>query len=141
MANIIPLRWVRVEHYGNEHGYFYESNLVKVKGHASIQVEVPNETGVDIIYLVSLSGERFVSISHDYFAELHIRELKLYGVGQIVKFRINKLPFYAIIQGDDLTDAGDTNPDDPEDLVNAFAGSDGEYFRGKDTEIYAGKQP
>ena len=26
-------------------------------------------------------------------------------------------------------------------LVNAFAGSEGEYFRGKDTEIYAGKQP
>ena len=84
MAQIIPLRWVRVEHSGNEHGYFYESNLVKVKGHASIQVEVPNETGVDISHLVSLSGERFVSISHDYFAELHIRELKLYGVGQIV---------------------------------------------------------
>ena len=62
-------------------------------------------------------------------------------MGQIVKFRINKLPSYAIIQGDDLTDAGDTNPDDPTDLVNAFAGSEGEYFRGKDTEIYAGKQP
>ena len=141
MANIIPLRWVRVEHSKNEHGYFYESNLVKVKGHASIQVEVPNESSVDISYLVSLTGERFVSISQDYFVELHIKELKLHGVGQIFKFRINKLPTYAIIQGDDLTDAGDTNPDDPEDLVNAFAGSEGEYFRGKDTEIYAGKQP
>ena len=141
MAQIIPLRWTKVIAPGNNQGYFYESNLVKVKGRSAVQVEVPNETGVDISYLVSLSGERFVSISQDYFAELHIRELKLYGVGQIVKFRINKLPSYAIIQGDDLTDAGDTNPDDPEDLVNAFAGSDGEYFRGKDTEIYAGKQP
>ena len=141
MAQIIPLRWFRVEHSGNDRGYFYESNLVKVKGHASIQVEVPCEAGVDISYLVSLTGERFVSIDQDYFSELHIRELNFYGVGQIVKFRINKLPSYAIIQGDDLTDAGDTNPDDPTDLVNAFAGSEGEYFRGKDTEIYAGKQP
>ena len=141
MAQIIPLRWFRVEHSGNDRGYFYESNLVKVKGHASIQVEVPGEAGVDISYLVSLTGEKFVSIDQDYFSELHIRELNFYGVGQIVKFRINKLPSYAIIQGDDLTDAGDTNPDDPTDLVNAFAGSEGEYFRGKDTEIYAGKQP
>ena len=141
MAQIIPLRWFRVEHSGNDRGYFYESNLVKVKCHASIQVEVPGEAGVDISYLVSLTGERFVSIDQDYFSELHIRELNFYGVGQIVKFRINKLPSYAIIQGDDLTDAGDTNPDDPTDLVNAFAGSEGEYFRGKDTEIYAGKQP
>ena len=110
-----------------------------MKGHASIQVEVPHESGIDISYLVSLTGEKFVSLFQDYFSELHLRELKFYGVGQIIKFRINKLPSYAIIQGDDLTDAGDINPDDPEDLVNAFAGSEGEYFRGKDTEI--GKQP
>lgn len=140
MAQIIPLRWFRVEHSGNDRGYFYESNLVKVKGHASIQVEVP-DSGVDLSYLVSLTGERFVSIYQDYFADLHVHEIEFNGVGQIVKFRINKLPTYAIIQGDELTDAGDTNPEDPTDVVNGFAGSEGEYFRGKDTEIFAGKQP
>lgn len=141
MVNIIPLRWFRVDSPKNKGVHFYESNLVKVKGHASIQVEVPNESGIDISYLISLTGERFVSIFQDYFSELHLKELKFYGVGHIVKFRINKLPSYAIIQGDDLTDAGDINPDDPEDLVNAFAGSEGEYFRGNNTEIFAGKQP
>lgn len=140
MAQIIPLRWFRVEHSGNDRGYFYESNLVKVKGHASVQVEVP-DSGVDLSYLVSLTGERFVSIYQDYFADLHVHEIEFNGVGQIVKFRINKLPTYAIIQGDELTDAGDTNPEDPTDVVNGFAGSEGEYFRGKDTEIFAGKQP
>lgn len=141
MANFIPLRWTKVEHSGNDQGYFYESNLVKVKGHSAIQVEVPNESAIDISYLVSLSGEKFVSIFQDYFANLHIQDLKFYGVGQIVKFRINKLPSYAVIMGDDLTDAGDINPDELEDVVNAFAGLDGEYFRGSDTEIFAGKQP
>lgn len=68
-------------------------------------------------------------------------EIEFNGVGQIVKFRINKLPTYAIIQGDELIDAGDTNPEDPTDIMNGFAGSEGEYFRGKDTEIFAGKQP
>ncbi|MCM1438791.1 MAG: hypothetical protein NC131_06220 [Roseburia sp.] len=141
MANIIPLRWTKVAHSGNDKGYFYESNLVKVKGHAAVQVEVPNEAGLDISYLVSLSGDKFVSVYQDYFANLHIQELKFFGVGQIVKFRINKLPTYAIIQGDDLTDAGDINPEELEDIVNAFAGSDGELFRGNNTEIFAGKQP
>lgn len=139
MANVIQLRWTKVVHPGNVQGYFYESNLVKIKGHSAIQVEVLNETAVDISYLVSLTGERFVSTIQDYFANLHVRELNFHGVGQIVKLRINKLPSYAIIMGDDLTDAGDVNPVDPEDVTNAFAGSEGVYFRGKDTEIFAGK--
>lgn len=140
MANIIPLRWTKVIAPGNDQGYFYESNLVKVKGRSAVQVEVP-DSGVDLSYLVSLTGEKFVSIFHDYFADLHVHEIEFNGVGHIVKFRINKLPTYSIIQGDELIDAGDTNPEDPTDIMNGFAGSEGEYFRGKDTEIFAGKQP
>ena len=143
MASIILLRWTKIDHPGNDQGYFYESNLVKINGRAAIQVELPNESGISISYLVSLTGERFVSIFQDYFASLHANELRLNGVGQIVKFRINKLPEYAIIQGEDLTDAGDPDSDssgDSDDVTNGFAGSEEEYFRGNTTEIFAGQQ-
>lgn len=132
MAKIINLRWTKLDKY-------YESNLVKVNGIAYIQVQFDNQRDVDISYLLSLSGDRFVSISQDYFANLHIRPIPIKGVGQIVKFRINKLPDYAIVMGDDLDDAGDVNPEDPEDITNGFAGSEGEYFRCINSEIFVGR--
>lgn len=141
MAKYIQLRWVKIEHDGNSpEGYYYESNLIKLNSPADIQVQLP-ERDVDITYLLSLSGEKFVSIQQDYFAELHIRPIPVRGNGQIVKFRINKLPEYAIVMGEDIEDAGDTNPDNSDDVMNGFAGSDGEYFRGINSEIFAGKQP
>lgn len=139
MAKFIQLRWVKVKNKGNTpDGYYFESNLVKLNSSADIQVQLP-ERDVEISYLLSLSGEKFVSIAHDYFAELHIRPIPVKGNGQIVKFRMNKLPEYSVIVGDDIEDAGDTDPDNPEDVTNGFAGSEGEYFRGKNSEIFAGK--
>lgn len=140
MAKYIQLRWVKVQDSKNTpDGYYYESNLVKLNhGHADIQVSIPS-SDVDISYLLSLSGDKFVSIFHDYFAELHVRRIPVIGVGQILKFRMNKLPEYAIIMGDDIEDAGDINPDDETDILNGFAGSEGEYFRDKFSEIFAGK--
>lgn len=141
MSKIIQLRWVKVPNPGNTpDGYYYDSSLVKLNSEADIQVQIPSRD-VEISYLLSLSGDRFVSICNDYFADLHIRPIPVKGKGQIVKFRMNKLPEYAIVMGDDIEDAGDTNPDNPEDIANGFAGSEGEYFRGKNSEVLVGKNP
>lgn len=140
MAKFLQLRWTKVNDPGNTpNGYYYDSNLVKLnQGHADIQVQIPSNDA-EISYLLSLSGDKFVSIFHDYFGELHIKPIPVIGVGQILKFRVNKLPDNAIIIGDDLEDAGDINPDDPDDILNGFAGSEGEYFRDIYSEVFAGK--
>lgn len=142
MAKILYLRWTRVSDLGNTpDGFYYESNLVKINSAADIQVQLDKEAGVDITYLLSLSGDRFVSIHQDFFSKLHIRPIPVIGMGQILKFRINKLPDYSIVLGTDVEDVGDVNPDDPDDILYGFAGSDGEYFRGNNSEFFVGKNP
>lgn len=139
MAKYIQLRWTKIENKGNTpRGYYFDSNLVKLNSPADVQIQLP-ERDVEVSYLLSLSGEKFVSIHQDYFAELHIRPIPVRGNGQIVKFRINKIPEYAIVVGDNIEDAGDVNPENPEDITNGFAGSEGDYFRDKSSEIFAGK--
>lgn len=139
MAKYIQLRWTKIENKGNTpRGYYFDSNLVKLNSPADVQIQLP-ERDVEVSYLLSLSGEKFVSIHQDYFAELHIRPIPVRGNGQIVKFRINKIPEYAIVVGDNIEDAGDVNLENPEDITNGFAGSEGEYFRDKNSEIFAGK--
>ena len=140
MAKVLNLRWTRVKSEKNTpEGYYYDSNLVKLNSSADLQVQLDSEDDVEISYLLSLSGDRFVSITQDYFAKLHIRPVPVKGMGQIVKFRINKLPDYAVVIGDDIEDAGDVNPDDESDIKNGFAGSEGEYFRDKNSEVLVGK--
>lgn len=132
MANFLSLRWTKAKNY-------WESNLVKLNSQAFIQVQLDSEDGVDISYLLSLSGDTFVSIAQDYFAKLHIRLIPVPGLGQVMKFRINKLPDYSVILGDDIEDAGDTTPEEDKDVVNGFAGMEGEYFRCRNTEIFVGR--
>ena len=139
MAKYIQLRWTKIQNKGNTpDGYYFDSNLIKLNSSADIQVQLPDRD-VEISYLLSVSGERFVSIFQDYFAELHIRPIPVKGHGQIMKFRVNKIPEYSAVIGDDIEDAGDVNPGDPSDIKNGFAGSEGEYFRGNDSEILVGK--
>lgn len=130
MAKYIQLNWTKVSSY-------YESNLVILNSNASVQIEI-SERDVEVNYLLSLTGEKFASFFHDYFAELHINEIPLHGHGQVVKFRVNKLPDYAVVIGDDVEHGGEVNPDDPTDILEGFAGSEGEYFRDKNSEIFAG---
>ena len=140
MANFLQLRWTKVVNKDNTpNGYYYDSNLIKIKGHAIIQIETSGRKSLEITYLQRLTGEIFTSFVHDYFGELHINPIPIIGVGQILKFRVNELPDVAYIMGDDLTDSGDINPDDPVDILNGFAGRDGEYFRSINGEIFAGK--
>lgn len=139
MAKVIQLRWVKVNNHGNTpEGYYYDSNLIQLNSEADVQVQISSRD-VEISYLLSLSGDKFVSINSDYFADLHIRPIPVKGNGQIIKFRINKLPEYAIVMGNDIEDAGDTNPDDPEDILNGFAGMEGDYFRSKSSEVIVGR--
>lgn len=140
MAKLIILRWTKVmnKKSNNPKDHYFESNLIRLNSSADIQVQLPDRD-VEISYLLSISGDRFVSIFHDYFAELHIKPIPVKGHGQIMKFRTNKLPEYSVVIGNDIEDAGDVNPDDPSDITNGFAGSEGEYFRGKDLEILVGK--
>lgn len=138
MATFIQLRWTKISSSKNTpDGYYYESNLIKVKGNSILQVETPGMKDLDISYLHSLTGDKFVSFNQDYFKELHLQPIPIYGVGQVMKFRINKLPVNAVIMGDDITDAGDPNPDNPEDISNGFASSDGVYFCSGNSEIFA----
>lgn len=139
MAKYIQLRWTKIKNKGNTpDGYYFDSNLIKLNSSAAVQIQLP-EKDVEVSYLLSLSGEKFVSIHQDYFAELHIRPIPVICNGQIVKFRINKIPEYAVVMGDNIEDVGDVNPDDPGDVTNGFAGSEGDYFRDKNSEIFAGK--
>jgi hypothetical protein len=36
-------------------------------------------------------------------------------------------------------DGGDVDPDNPDDISNAFAGKEKEYFRGNNSELLLGK--
>ena len=138
MSNYIELRWFKVKDPGNTpNGYYYDSNLIQLNGPADIQIQT-TERSIDLTYLLSLNGERFVSFKQDYFAELHISHIPIIGVGQILKFRVNKLPDLGLIIGN-VDDMGDINPDEPEDIVNAFAGSEGEYFRDINGRLFIGK--
>ena len=59
-------------------------------------------------------------------------------IGQVIKFRVRKLPDYAVVVGD-IEDGGDVDTDNPDDIPNAFAGKEKEYFRGNNSELLLGK--
>jgi hypothetical protein len=45
---------------------------------------------------------------------------------------------YVVVVGD-IEDGGDVDPDNPDDIPNAFAGKEKEYFRGNNSELLLGK--
>ena len=60
------------------------------------------------------------------------------AVAANIKFRVRKLPDYAVVVGD-IEDGGEVDPDNPDDIPNAFAGKEKEYFRGNNSELLLGK--
>lgn len=141
MAKFLTLRWTKVKAESDDRlqSFYYESNLVKVTGPTLLQIDASEDTGIDISYLRSLTGDKFDTFYHDYFGKIHITPEPFFGIGQIVKFRINKLPILGTIIGEEVQDAGDVNQDNPNDILNGFAGSEGTYFLSTDGEIFAGK--
>lgn len=136
MAKMLQLRWTRIE---TQNGIWFDSNRVILHGICGIHVEMKGQ-GNDITAMQSMTGDKYVSCFQDYFGDLWDKIIPHPGIGQTMKFRVNRLPDYAIILGD-VEDGGDVDPDKPEIPMNAFCGSEGELFRGNNTELFLGKQP
>lgn len=134
MANTVQLRFTEVILDGE---VWYDSNLIKLNsGALGLHVEIGDSDSHYLAVHHSLSGQRFTSKYHDYFGVLYDNLIpRLKGVGQIIKVRLDKLPDYALVMGN-VEDAGDIDPDDPDNIPNAFASSDGEYFRSGSSEIF-----
>lgn len=135
MANTtLQLRFTQIELDGK---IWYDSNLIKFNsGALGVHIEMED---LDSHYMAihhSLSGQRFTSKYHDYFGVLYDNLIPfLIGVGQILKIRLDKMPTYAVVMGD-VEDAGDIDPENPDDIPNAFATQDMEYFRSGNSEIF-----
>jgi len=136
MAKMLQLRWTRIE---TQNGIWFDSNRVILHGICGIHVEMKGQ-GNDITAMQSMTGDKYVSCFQDYFGDLWDKIIPYPGIGQTMKFRVNRLPDYAIIRGA-VEDGGDVDPDNPEIPMNAFCGSEGEPFRGNNTELFLGKQP
>lgn len=135
MANTtLQLRFTQIELDGK---IWYDSNLIKFNsGALGVHIEMED---LDSHYMAihhSLSGQRFTSKYHDYFGVLYDNLIPFFiGIGQILKIRLDKMPTYAVVMGD-VEDAGDIDPENPDDIPNAFATQDMEYFRSGNSEIF-----
>lgn len=115
----------------------WDSQLIILNGTSGVHLDMEGK-GNSITILHSMTGENFVSSQQDYFAGTWDGFIKEPPIGQVVKIRVNRLPIFGFIIGD-VEDAGDTNPSIPEDLTNAFAGMEEEYFAGSDAGYFIGK--
>lgn len=135
MAKALILRFTQIQ--DKDGNLLYESNLFQVNGTTGIHLDMEG-TGNSVTILRSLTGVNFVSCFHDYFGETLDHIMLQPGIGQACKVRVNKLPLWAIAHGD-VEDMGDISPSDPDDLTNAFCGSEGEFFMGQGGEYFLGK--
>lgn len=134
MARTLQLRFTKVITDG---GVYWDSNLVILNDTSGVHIDMPGVDN-DVTIFRSLTGTNFVTCYHDYFGETLDHILLDKGIGQTVKFRLNKEPIFGMVIGD-IIDAGDVNPEDPTDINNAFAGIDGQYFLTKDSEYFVCK--
>lgn len=135
MANTtLQLRFTQIELDGK---IWYDSNLIKFNsGALGVHIEMEDMDSHYMAIHHSLSGQRFTSKYHDYFGVLYDNLIPFFiGIGQILKIRLDKMPSYAVVMGD-VEDAGDIDPENPDDIPNAFATQDMEYFRSGNSEIF-----
>lgn len=138
MANVtIELRFTEITLDGKT---WYDSNLIKLNsGPLGLHIEIVDSDSHYLAVHHSLSGQKFTSVFHDYFGVIYDNLIPgIIGVGQILKIRLDQMPEYALVMGN-VEDAGDIDPDDPENIPNAFATMDGEYFRSGSSEIFCFK--
>ena len=138
MADSIILRFTEVFNK-DKNQMVYESQMIQVNGPSGVHIDMEGR-GNWVTTLRSMTGLNFVSNYQDYFADISDFFIKGPFIGQAYKVQVNKAPIFGIIMGN-IDDLGDPNPDDPNDLVNAFAGSNGDYFMGKDGQYFFGRQP
>ena len=113
----------------------WESNLFQVNGKSAYHLEMAGD-GNSVNVLHSLTGDHFVSCQHDYFGDIGEEFIKHPAIGQVVKLRLNHCPTFGIVVGD-VIDMGD--PEEDGTVPNAFAGSEGEYFRDNQASYFLGK--
>ena len=137
MSTSLILRFTKV--FDEKGQVAFDSNLVQVNGPSGVHLDMEG-SGNSVTTLRSMTGMNFVSCHQDYFADTSDFFIHHPGIGQTYKLRLNKIPLFGIILGD-VIDMGDPNPDDPNDIPNAFAGSEGEYFMGREGAYFLGKTP
>lgn len=135
MARTLHLRWTPVT---TNNGIWFDSNLVILNGTSGAHIEMRGN-GNEVSIYQSMTGTKFVTFLQDYFGDLWDQIISQPGIGQVIKFRVNRLPEYAIVYGD-IEDGGDIDPNNPDIPMNAFCGSEGEPFRDIDTEFFLGRQ-
>ena len=135
MAKSFQLRFTKVK--TPEQIDAYDSQLVILNGPSGVHLDMEGSSN-SVTILHSMTGMNFVSRQQDYFAGTWDQFIKHPAIGQVVKVRVNKLPLFGYILGD-VEDAGDTPPENPDDLTNAFAGMEEEYFMGSDAGYFLGK--
>jgi len=109
-----------------------------LNGTSGVHIE-SKKSNLDVTTFQSMTGGKFVTCFQDYFGEVWDKIIPHPGIGQVIKFRINQLPDYAIIRGD-IEDGGDPDPEHPDIPMNAFCGKEGEPFRDKNSDFFCGKQ-
>lgn len=135
MAKSFQLRFTKVT--TPEQIDAYDSQLIILNGTSGVHLDMEG-SGNSVTILHSMTGQNFVSSQQDYFASTWDSFIRQPAIGQVIKVRVNKLPLFGYIIGD-VEDAGDTNPDDLNDLTNAFAGIEEVYFAGSDAGFFLGK--
>lgn len=135
MAKSLQLRFTKIT--TPEQVDAYESQLVILNGSSGVHLDMEG-SGNSINILRSMTGMNFVSCYHDYFKETFDEFINQPGIGQVIKIRVNKLPLLGYILGD-IEEGGDVNPEDPNDLTNAFGCIDGDYFLGSEGDYFLGK--
>lgn len=129
---------------------WYDSNLIQVNGASGIHIEMPdNGKSNSVTIFRSITGMNPISCYQDYFTRIFDKDLlhidigyKYIGhiseIGVVLKFRLSAIPDYACIRGE-IEDLGPADPDNPGDIQNAFAGSEGVYFQDIDSEYLVGR--
>lgn len=99
---MLMLRFTKLN---NVEGDWWDSNLIILNGPSGVHIEMPG-TGNSATTMQSMTGMKFVSNYQDYFGEVWDKDIPHIGFGQVIKFRVRKLPDYAVVVGD-IEDGGE----------------------------------
>lgn len=103
---MLVLRWTPIT---TNNGIWFDSNLVILNGTSGVHIEMKGN-GNDVTAFQSMTGNKFVTCFQDYFGDIWDKIIPHPGIGQVIKFRVNRLPDYACIRGD-IEDGGDVDPE------------------------------
>ena len=88
MAKMLVLRWTPIT---TNSGIWFDSNLVILNGTSGVHIEMKGN-GNDVTAFQSMTGNKFVTCFQDYFGDIWDKIIPHPGIGQVIKFRVNRLP-------------------------------------------------